>query len=808
MNAWKLLKWLSWGLASSVFLAVLWLVRQFLSEKNPSPALVRLFDVLRENRFSAAGILASLFLTCCLVWLWADFREGCALLARQTGFFLPARRVEPQDFGLVGFHNFYQKKTEFDTARTLLREKHRILVQGRPAAGKTRMAFELARQRKGCWVLRTSADFRDCDRIEVPHRFFSPMHVLWFVDDLDKYVGTAVVDRGDRLLRRQCDLTVIATCRTGEEFENVRTDKTLLPFAESLRVVRCSDYSEEELRDLANKTGNTFSPEYSDGTPGSVTLGLEIMASRFRTAPPIAHDIFRAILTLRIMQIFQPRAELVWAVLSKAKYPGLSRPDFHNKVEWLIKNDFLTSLEMGRLQPRHDAYLTSQFFGHDELNAQVEGFQRIAEIVEEHANGAELAGFGMVLLRTKDYQNAVRWLAKATKLLPSEPGVWFLFGVAVKQLGELEHAVNIFRSALKVAPEFPAALVELGNALSEKGDLESAIAAYNQALDLEPNMPLALLNLGVVRAKKDQGDEALSLFRKAINRQADFPEAYYEIGLALSEKQQFGEAIESYRLALKMRPDYLEALINLGGLLTETGKHDEAIATLEKAIQIDPVNALAFNNLGLAIVAKGDFKGAAACYRKALEQKPDLASALFNLGAALFDLGEDRDAIAAFRAGLKLEPNAGQILVVLGRKLIDAGNLDDAEEPLTRALDSEPHRFEALHYLGIVAAKRGNLDDSIRMFRESLSLNPAYQIAHKNLGVALHGKGAFEEAVQSFRRALELHKDDPDAKIFLAVALCDLGKHLSSVGLTEEARAAIGEAKTLKPDLDCPVPTP
>jgi len=299
MNAWKVLKWLSGGLASSVFIATLWLVEQFLADKSPSPALVRIFRTFREHRFSAVGILASLFLICCYVWLWADFREGCALLARQTGFFLPARRVQPQDFSLVGFHNFYQKKPEFDTAQTLLHENRRIIVQGRPAAGKTRMTFELARLHKGSWVLRTFADFRDWDKIEVPHRFFFPMHIVWFLDDLDKYVGTATVDRGDRILRRQCDLTVIATCRTGDEFENVRGDKTLLPFAETLRAVRCSDYSEEELRDLANKTGNTFSPEYSDGTPGSVTLGLEIMASRFRTASPIAKDIFRAMLLFR-----------------------------------------------------------------------------------------------------------------------------------------------------------------------------------------------------------------------------------------------------------------------------------------------------------------------------------------------------------------------------------------------------------------------------------------------------------------------------------------------------------------------------
>jgi hypothetical protein len=297
MNAWKTLKWLSGGLASSIFVATLWLIEQFLADKSPSPALARIFDTVREHRFPTVGSLASLFLICCSVWLWADFRDACALLARQTGFFLPARRVQPQDFSLVGFHNFYQEKPEFGAARTLLREKHRILVQGRPAAGKTRMAFELARLLKGSWILRTFPDFRDWDKIEVPHRFFFPMRIVWFLDDLDKYVGTAAVDRGNRILRRQCDLTVIATCRTGDEFENVRTDKTLLPFAESLRVVRCSDYTKEELADLANKTGQIFSPEYTDGTPGSVTLGLEIMTRRFRSASAISKEVFRAILT-------------------------------------------------------------------------------------------------------------------------------------------------------------------------------------------------------------------------------------------------------------------------------------------------------------------------------------------------------------------------------------------------------------------------------------------------------------------------------------------------------------------------------
>jgi Flp pilus assembly protein TadD len=92
------------------------------------------------------------------------------------------------------------------------------------------------------------------------------------------------------------------------------------------------------------------------------------------------------------------------------------------------------------------------------------------------------------------------------------------------------------------------------------------------------------------------------------------------------------------------------------------------------------------------------------------------------------------------------------------------------------------------------------------MFRESLNLRPNYQIAHKNLGVALHGKGAFEEAVQSFRRALDLTKDDSEAKTFLAVALCDVGKKLSIDGRTKEALMALDEARTLRPDLNCILP--
>jgi hypothetical protein len=96
--------------------------------------------------------------------------------------FAQGKKLTPRHFNLVGFHNYYLAKPELAQGERLLRNG-RVLILGRPAAGKTRMAYELAKMFPSYWVLRVEPDFKAWEKIQIPHSLLAG--VLGFAVGLD-----------------------------------------------------------------------------------------------------------------------------------------------------------------------------------------------------------------------------------------------------------------------------------------------------------------------------------------------------------------------------------------------------------------------------------------------------------------------------------------------------------------------------------------------------------------------------------------------------------------------------------------------
>lgn len=333
--------------------------------------------------------------------------------------------------------------------------------------------------------------------------------------------------------------------------------------------------------------------------------------------------------------------------------------------------------------------------------------------------------------------------------------------VAVRQhqAGHLAEAEQLYRAILEVLPGNPQILHMLGVALNQSGRHEEAVAYLAPAADAIADDPGVHNNYGNALRALGRPREAEAAFRRALEIAPDHALAHNNLGNAMRDLGDHAAAIDCYRRALEIDPQSVQALSNLGLAYTETGQFDEAVERLDRAIAIAPDFAPAHNNLANTYLALGDTSRALTALQRALEIDPGMVEAASNLGMALIDQGRLADALTVLDFTVATRPdfavahnNRGTALQALGRN-------QEAAEAYGRALEIDPGLAEARGNLGTALKAAGLFAEALDSLRRAIELAPDNARAHSNLGDALMEAGAFEDAAASYAEAL---RRDPE----------------------------------------------
>lgn len=198
----------------------------------------------------------------------------------------------------------------------------------------------------------------------------------------------------------------------------------------------------------------------------------------------------------------------------------------------------------------------------------------------------------------------------------------------------------------------------------------------------------------------------------------------------------------------------------------------KAQALFRRAIELDPSFSAAYSRLSYAIVLSTIY----------FEADPsngllDTALELAKTAARL----DDHDAVARF---------------ALGRAYLVLGDYDRSVQELTQAIEMNKGFAQAYCGLGDALAYMGNLEDSIPLFEEATRLSPhdPHRWAFSMYGaLALMFAERYDEAVIWARRAVRVANSHFWANAALVSALGHLGAE-------KEARAALAELRSMKPE--------
>ena len=238
-----------------------------------------------------------------------------------------------------------------------------ICIFGRPAEGKTRLAWEAMRAAMANWTF-----------VMWPHDKQHPlnfaalhkMNVVLWLDDIHKFANpneaSSLNDLPRRFAEADVSLVVVATCRDGDDEKQAR--KYLSNLLERLTEIRPADISLEEAARLEmtlKQIGVEVHSKQFDGTPGSLLLGITRMRDqRYPNLPKASQSVVKAMKLLRSARIYMYPASRVRAIAIDLF--EFNRSDWREARDALVRESFVRPgiAVIGNertLEPMADIYL-------------------------------------------------------------------------------------------------------------------------------------------------------------------------------------------------------------------------------------------------------------------------------------------------------------------------------------------------------------------------------------------------------------------------------------------------------------------
>ena len=134
-------------------------------------------------------------------------------------------------------------------------------------------------------------------------------------------------------------------------------------------------------------------------------------------------------------------------------------------------------------------------------------------------NVAALIELGSLEYHARHFDEATKFLKRATQLKPESAEAWLALGVVACESGKLDAALAALAQAVLLEPRNAKAHSYLGVTVGRKGWLDGAEAELQRALELDETLAEAHFNLAVVYLQ--QNPPMLELARRHYHRARD-----------------------------------------------------------------------------------------------------------------------------------------------------------------------------------------------------------------------------------------------------------------------------------------------
>ena len=389
------------------------------------------------------------------------------------------------------------------------------------------------------------------------------------------------------------------------------------------------------------------------------------------------------------------------------------------------------------------------------------------------------------LIRTRQYQEAVR---AADQLLQRSPGsaeAWFYRGVAENGLGNEAKALDNLQQSLALDPAMLRA-AEAGAQIAYRHQDARARGFLQQVVHLEPGNRTAHGMLGVLALEADNCSAALAEFDLA----AAVPDSATGSRLALCKAHlaaQNGDlrTAEADLVALHhAAPADATATRDLAEVLLQESQPAKVVDLLAPLAAELPAASL--NLLGGAYARQGNLSLAIESYRQAIARGPLQQDSYLDLATLGMEHQSPEVALSVLDRGLNVNPGAVRLLVMRGTVYAQVGKNDLAQHDFEQADRLQPNGTYGALGMGLLLREDGNLEEAQAVLEKKMRTTPGNPMLSFLLADVLVRRGA-SPGDAMFTRAVDLLHTTLHAQPDLAPAHALLGKLLLKDGQSEQA---------------------
>ena len=428
-----------------------------------------------------------------------------------------------------------------------------------------------------------------------------------------------------------------------------------------------------------------------------------------------------------------------------------------------------------------------------------------------------------ILLKTKDYSDAVNTLNDAISKFPKEAVFHYSLGKVHYARKSYEKAIDAFQTSVTLRSGDAEMHKNLAVSYKKLGNYSEAVKWYQSSLELKPDNPRLLFLLAHTQMQAGEAKKATQIYRKLSLLNADYPELYYYMAQAEEKSGLLIGARSSFRKVSKESPFYSQAqrrIEQLGLKISQIQKRREKSTTPPSQVKkvapkiVGSSSSLSAENGVIsetnlsrvdkvaAILQKAEkayytenWDESLAHYEALLKLDSNHFHSLKQTGRIYLERkGDYQSAEYSLKRALSLKPTDVWLNSAMGIVSKSRYEVAQAKEYFERALKYDPNDLNANFNMALFYEDQNNLTKAKQYYNTVIANHPRHLLAYNYLGDIYYNEGNFELATQLYSALLKISPNNVGIRFKLALGLEQSGQHeLSLSELSRLSKEVRGE---------------
>lgn len=242
------------------------------------------------------------------------------------------------------------------------------------------------------------------------------------------------------------------------------------------------------------------------------------------------------------------------------------------------------ALSTGCNQERNESIrLMNKGIEYYKRNKPTEALDQLAEAAEvDPSNDRAIFYQGLIeYQRLGRYDQGEKNIRRAIELNADDYEYHYHLGALLLRKKEYAQAVHAFEKAIELEPDHAESHLRLGQALEGLGKYDRAQEEYAAAIRANPRLAEAYHALGGLYLRFEQYAHAAQVLKNGIENNPAYAGNYRELGLVYQAQNRFDDAVAQFERARSLDPGDATLLFNLGMTHASNDNAQKALQFLE-----------------------------------------------------------------------------------------------------------------------------------------------------------------------------------------------------------------------------------